>query len=180
MSSSSYNSSAIGMIIIHCCITLCLICLKLTNSNPVPDEILKVGQYSQPKHDIDSLSEEQQRVLLNRILHYSQSENLLKPEFENTDYSSYSSIQQFRDQNMAAINDAYLMNEQICSDLDLQSQQCYEDCIPYLSPIGLLLDNTTEFEEILRVLGWYQMVCKQHCNNAIIEPYFIRITAPRC
>ena len=60
---------------------------------------------------------------------------------------------------MDEINEVAVMNEEICSSLNLKSQQCYEDCIPYISPLGMLVDNTTEFEEVFKVLGWYQMVC---------------------
>ena len=101
MSAKSYKSNTMRVISIHCFITLCLICLKLTNSNPLPDEIIKFSQYSQYEEKIEDMNGDQQRELIKQIIRYSQNENLLKAE--NTDPSSYSNIQQFRTENMDEI-----------------------------------------------------------------------------
>ena len=101
MSAKSLKPNTIRMITIHCLITLCLICLKLTNSNPVPDEIIRFSRYSQQENNMNSLDEQEQRALLKQIIRYSQNENLLKAE--NTDYSTYTNLEQFRALNLDQI-----------------------------------------------------------------------------
>ena len=157
---SAKSGKSMKMIFMHAFLTICLICLKFSNSNPVSNEVFKYGKYlDQSNNDNEHLDKLQLQLILEQVIRYSQHENLLKAE--NADASSYTSLEQFASVNAQQINDAFIQNEATCSNLSLNSPQCYEDCIPYLSPLSLFvdIDNETIFEDIMAVLGLYQMVC---------------------
>eukprot|EP01083_Nonionella_stella_P237265 832495_1 len=140
-------------ITLHIAITLVLISLKFAHSNNIPSQIKTYGQYDQQMNE--NLDSTHELMLLQEILRYSQhNSNLLQSS--NMNPSSYSSLSEFTDLNTDAINEIVIQNEQICSSLELESEACYTDCIYYVSPITILLDNTTT-DEFSKVLSWYQM-----------------------
>ena len=139
----------------HLSITLGIISLKLVHSDPLPEAIRKSGQHTlQNEENEHSNIQLRDSLILKEIIRYSQHQNLLQSA--NTDVNAYTSLADFGEQNAAEIEDAVIQNEEICTSLQLDSPQCYQDCIPYLSPLTLL-SNTSD-GDFVSVLSWYQMV----------------------
>eukprot|EP01083_Nonionella_stella_P053191 140792_1 len=131
-------------------ISLSIGAFHLSSSNELPSEVVENGKLSQ---NIPDLNRHQETTLLRDLIHYSHPKSL---QSCNTDASSYASLSDFTSQNSDAINDAVVQNEQICSALQLESHQCYKDCLYYASPLTLLQNNDTS-GALTKILSWYQM-----------------------
>ena len=123
------------------------------NSNPISQDLLHYGSISTTNNVNIHMDE---TTMIKRMIQYSQYSNLL--DSCNTDPTLYSNLNDFVQTNHDKIYNAYIQNVEICNSLDLKSQACFEDCIYYVSPLGLLEDNTTDPQQIRRILQWYQMV----------------------
>ena len=151
--------------LLHLSITLGIVCLKLVHSDPMPEAVRKSGQYTLQNEDVGSQMDLRDTLILKEITRYSQQQNLLQSA--NTDAASYASLADFSSQNAQEIDDAVIQNEELCTSLQLESPQCYQDCIYYLSPLTLL-SNTSD-GDFGKVLSWYQMVISLYftCMNTI-------------
>eukprot|EP00484_Ammonia_sp_Unknown_P015285 CAMPEP_0197056430 /NCGR_PEP_ID=MMETSP1384-20130603/84570_1 /TAXON_ID=29189 /ORGANISM="Ammonia sp." /LENGTH=789 /DNA_ID=CAMNT_0042490423 /DNA_START=233 /DNA_END=2602 /DNA_ORIENTATION=- len=71
------------------------------------------------------------------------------------------SLREFAIANQQRIRDELHQNEQICGNLELQSEQCYNDCIHYVSPLALLVNDEffsdDDGHHLAKVMSWYQM-----------------------
>eukprot|EP01084_Bolivina_argentea_P262735 444439_1 len=92
------------------------------------------------------------KIILRQISHYSQTQ-----ESCNAALTSYSNLNEFTQDNYDEIYNTYTQNVELCESLNLTSPECETDCVYYLSPMSLFLDNTTNDDEIMKVINWYQM-----------------------
>eukprot|EP01083_Nonionella_stella_P148439 469826_1 len=140
------SASSLGFFLIP----LSLIGFRLSSSNLLPSEVIENGEFSQNSHHLNNA---QETTLLQDIIRYSHHQPSLQSC--NTDVSSYASLSEFTSRNSDAINGIIIQNEQVCGGLQLNSHQCYKDCIYYASPLTLLQNDTDG--ELSKVLSWYQM-----------------------
>jgi len=123
--------------------------LRLSDGNPIPQQVLNEHRFVPQNEDSNQYTAYQEYEVIQEIVRYTQdtSNLVIRPSM---------TLQEFAAVNEQQIQDEQLQNEQICGGLDLESEQCYYDCIYYVSPLSLLA-NDTEDGEFIKVLSWYQM-----------------------